>query len=152
VSITFKQWGGGNLGGQFRYSSQTSYDLAPAAQNITESNTQEISIQGSFNKTGFEIPLFGYALSNDLDISFTYGISKNSRRVYDLKSFKPDGTPLEGSSRTTLEPRLRYTLSAKVTASVYYKYTKLAPDAAGSRIPGSTTNEGGFDVRVQISQ
>jgi hypothetical protein len=72
--------------------------------------------------------------------------------VYDLKAvtFKKDGTPMEGSSRTIIEPRIQYILSSRVTASIYYKYTTLKPDAGGSRIPGSTTNEGGLDVRVAI--
>jgi len=91
------------------------------------------------------------SLSNDIDISFSYGCSKNNRRDLDLKKeFKKDGDPLEGTIRTSMEPRIRYILSARVTASVYYKYTKLKPDAGGSRIPGSTINEGGLDIRVQI--
>ncbi|MEK7749255.1 MAG: hypothetical protein AAB269_04265, partial [Bacteroidota bacterium] len=59
-------------------------------------------------------------------------------------------TPLEGSSRTVMEPRIRYVLSARVTASFYYRYTKIKPDSDGSRIPGSTVNEGGLDVHVAI--
>jgi hypothetical protein len=57
---------------------------------------------------------------------------------------------MSGSARTTLEPRVRYTLSERVTASVYYRYTRVAPDAGGSPTPGSTTNEGGLDVHVLI--
>jgi predicted porin len=114
----------------------------------------EISLSANFTRQGFEIPFFGLALSNDIDVTFNYGYSKDSRRVFDLKAepFKPQGTPLEGSSRTTIEPRIRYILSSRVTASIYYKYMKLKPDEGGSRIPGSTTNEGGLDVRVAIQQ
>jgi hypothetical protein len=49
-----------------------------------------------------------------------------------------------------MEPRIRYVLSARVTAAIYYRYTKIAPDAQGSRIPGSTTNEAGLDLRISI--
>lgn len=153
LSFTFKQLGGGNFGGSFRYSTNTTYDLAPSVQNITESYTSDVTVTANYNKTGFEIPLFGYALSNDLDISFSYSVSSNSRKLFDMKgNFTKDGTPMEGSTRTVMEPRVRYVLSSKVTASVYYKYTKLKPDEGGSKIPGSTTNEAGFDVRIQISQ
>ena len=152
VNITFKPILKGNFNANFRYGTSTNYDLTPASQNIVQSDITDMTITGGFTRSGFEIPFFGLSLSNDIDVSFSYSYSKNARRVYDLSAddFKADGTPLEGSSRTILEPRVRYILSARVTASVYYKYTKLKPDAGGSRIPGSTTNEGGLDVRVAI--
>ena len=151
ISVTFKQLGKGNLTGNFRYGTTTSTDLAPSVQNITETNTTDINISANYSRSGFEFPFFGLSLSNDLDISFSYGHSKNNRRVFDFKKdFKKDGDPLEGTIRTSMEPRIRYILSARVTASIYYKYTKLKPDAGGSRIPGSTINEGGLDLRVQI--
>jgi len=152
VSVTFKQLLKGNFGMNFRLGTSTSYDLTPSAQNIVESGSTEIAVSADYSRQGFEIPFFGLSLSNDLQMSFTFSYRKDSRRVYDLKAvnFKKDGTPLEGSSRTSIEPRIRYILSSRVTASIYYKYSKLKPDAGGSRIPGSTTNEGGLDVRVAI--
>jgi hypothetical protein len=60
------------------------------------------------------------------------------------------GTPIEGTTRTTLEPRLKYVLSQRVTASVYYRRLQTKPDNAGSRIPGVTTNEAGLDVHISI--
>ncbi|MBF8294664.1 MAG: hypothetical protein HW389_1209 [Bacteroidetes bacterium] len=152
LNLTFKQILKGNFGANFRYGTSTSYDLTPAAQNIVQSNLTDMTITATFTRQGFEIPFFGLSLSNDIDMSFSYSYSKNARRVYDLNAeiFRKDGTPLEGSSRTILEPRIRYILSSRVTASIYYKYTKLKPDEGGSRIPGSTTNEGGLDVRVSI--
>jgi hypothetical protein len=152
VNVTFKELLKGNFGMTFRIGNSTSYDLTPSAQNIVESGLTDIAVTANFTRQGFEIPFFGLSLSNDLDIKFSYSYSKNSRRVYDLKAvtFKKEGTPMEGSSRTIIEPRIQYILSSRVTASIYYKYTKLKPDAGGSRIPGSTTNEGGLDVRVAI--
>ena len=151
VNLTFKEIIKGNIGATFRYSTNTTYDLSPSSLNVVESGTQDISITGNYSRQGFEIPFFGLSLSNDLDMTFTYTLSKNSRRLYDFReNFKKDGTPMEGSSRTVMEPRIRYTLSARVTASLYYRYTKISPDAGGSRVPGSTINEGGLDVHVAI--
>ena len=151
LGITFKNVGKGNLSSNFRYGTATTTNLAPAVQNVTETNTTDITLTASYSRTGFEFPFFGLSLSNDLDISFSYSYSKNNRRVFDFKkTYKADGDPLEGTVRTVIEPRIRYILSARVTASIYYKYTKLKPDAGGSRIPGSTINEGGLDLRVQI--
>ena len=129
----------------------TSLDLSPAAQNVAESSTEDISVSASYSRQGFEIPFFGLSLSNDLDISFSYSVSVSTRRIFNMTdNFKKDGEPLEGYSRTTMEPRIRYILSSRVTASVYYKYTRFAPGEGGSKIPGSTINEGGLDVRVAI--
>jgi cell surface protein SprA len=152
VTITFKPLLKGNFTGGFRYGTTTNYDLAPSAQNVVQADQTEITVNAGFARQGFEIPFFGFSLSNDIEITFSYSYSKSTRRVYDFGApvFKPEGTPLEGSSRTSMDPRIRYILSSRVTASVYYKYTKLAPDAGGSRIPGSTTNEGGLDVRIAI--
>ncbi len=152
LNVTFKQVLKGNLTTNFRYGTSTTYDLTPATQNIVQSDNTDMTITAGFSRSGFEFPFFGLSLSNDIDVSFSYSYSKNARRVFDLNAveFKKEGTPLEGSSRTILEPRIRYILSSRVTASTYYKYTKLKPDEGGSRIPGSTTIEFGLDVRVAI--
>lgn len=152
VNVTFKEVLKGNMSANARYGSTVSYDLTPSSKNIVETVSNEMSLTGSFGKTGFEIPLFGLALQNDIDISFTYSFAKNSRMTYEAKnqSLNTNGTPGEGSTRTQMEPRVRYVLSSRVTASLFYRYTKIAPDEGGSRIPGSTTNEGGLDVHIAI--
>jgi cell surface protein SprA len=152
MSITFKELMKGNMSANVRYSTTGSYDLSPAAKNIAETGSREISVTATYGRTGFEIPFFGLALNNDIDLSLSYSYAKNSRTTYSTTGDKFDatGTPGEGSSRTTMEPRIKYVLSQRVTASLFYRYTKIAPDAGGSRIPGSTTNEGGLDVHIAI--
>jgi len=150
ISITFKELLKGNMSANFRYGSNVSYDLTPASKAIVENVTNEMSLTASYGRTGFEIPLFGLALQNDIDISVTYSYSKNTRSTYDAKDEQLAETPGEGSSRTQIEPRIRYVLSSRVTASLFYRYTKIAPDKGGSRVPGQTTNEGGLDVRISI--
>jgi hypothetical protein len=150
MSIAFKPFLKGNLSANFQFGASSSYDLVPVSQKTYESKTSDISVTGTYSRQGFEIPFFGLSLMNNIDISFSYSYSHNSRLLYDFANFKSDGIPQEGSSRTTIEPRIRYTLSERVTASLYYRYTKLTPDEGGSRIPGSTVNEGGVDVHVAI--
>ncbi|MDH4069369.1 MAG: cell surface protein SprA [Ignavibacteria bacterium] len=152
LNLTFKEILKGNFGANVRYNTTTSYDLSPSSRNIIEALTQEISITASFSKKGFEFPLFGISLNNDIDVSFSYSISKNSRRTYEVSKleFDTEGTPLEGTTRTVIEPRIKYVLSLRVNASVYYRYTKIAPDDSGSRIPGQTINEAGLDVHIAI--
>jgi len=152
ANFTFKELLKGNFGANLRYNSNTSYDLSVSSRNIVEALTQEISLTASYSRKGFEIPLFGLSLSNDVDVSFTYSISKNSRQTYDVSQLDVNvtGIPLEGSTRTQMEPRIKYVLSQRVTASVYYRYTKVEPDFAGSRIPGTTENEAGLDIHIAI--
>ena len=152
VNVTFKQLFKGNFSANFRYGTSTGYDLTPSNRNIVQNDLTDISFSLDFSRQGFEIPFFGLSLSNDITVRMTYSYAKNARRLYDLQAevFRQGGTPMEGSSRTSFEPRIQYILSSRVTASVYYKYSKIKPDEGGSRIPGSTTNEGGLDVRVAI--
>ena len=152
MNFTFKELFKGSFGANVRYTTNTSYDFAPSSRNIVETLSQEISVTASFNRKGFEIPLFGLSLSNDVDFSASYSITKNSRKTYDVSKLDVniEGTPLEGSTRTVIEPRIKYVLSLRVTASIYYRYTKIAPDSFGSRIPGSTTNEAGLDIHIAI--
>ena len=157
LSITFKEFLKGNISANIRYGTTSSYDLIPSAENIVENATKDISITGTFGRTGFEIPFFGLSLSNDIDISINYTYSDNARQTFtSLLTETGSGTgldggvPGEGSSRSVTEPRIRYVLSSRVTASLFYRYTKVTPDAGGSTIPGSTTNEGGLDVHVAI--
>ncbi|MFA6437897.1 MAG: cell surface protein SprA [Bacteriovoracaceae bacterium] len=152
ISMSFKELFKGTMSGNVRYGSNVSYDLTPVSKNIVETVGNDLSLTGSFTKTGFEIPLFGVSLQNDIDISFTYSVAKSSRTTFDVKGrqFNTKGTPGEGSTRTQMEPRVRYVLSSRVTASLFYRYTKIAPDEGGSKIPGSTSNEGGLDVHIAI--
>ncbi|MGE5316249.1 MAG: cell surface protein SprA, partial [Acidobacteriota bacterium] len=152
LSVTFKELLKGNMSANVRYSSTATYDLMTSAKNISESGSREMSVTASYGRSGFEIPFFGLALNNDVDISFSYSYAKSSRKTYGLATGTLDaaGTPGEGSSRTTMEPRIKYVLSARVTASLFYRYTKITPDEGGSRIPGSSTNEGGLDVHIAI--
>jgi hypothetical protein len=152
VNAVLKELMKGNINANIRYNSSTSFDLNTQARNIVETYSQEIAFTLSYARRGFEFLMFGINLSNDIDIGLTYSLTKNSRRTHQVNTLETDseGTPLEGSTRTVLEPRIRYVLSARVTASIFYRYTKVAPDQGGSTIPGTTTNEAGLDIHIAI--
>ncbi len=152
VNATFKELAKGNFSGTLRYNTTTTYDLNLSVLNIVETLSQEISLSLSYSRRGFSFPLFGVNLNNDVDMSLTYSLTKNSRRQHepDGLSSNQEGLPLEGNTRTTIEPRIKYVLSTRVTAAVFYQYTKIAPDAAGSLTPGTTTNVAGLDIHIAI--
>ncbi len=152
LNFTFKELLKGSMGANVRYNTNTTYDLATSSKNLVETLAQEISVTASYSRRGFEIPFFGLALNNDLELNASYSLTKNSRKQFEIVKLQPgaEGTPLDGSTRTTLEPRIKYVLSQRVNASVYYRHTKITPDAQGSNIPGSTTNEAGLDIHISI--
>lgn len=152
INATFKEFLKGNMQGSLRFGSTTTYDLNLSAQNIVETSSREISFQLTYSRRGFSLPLFGLNLKNDIDMTFSFSQSKNSRRQHDpsLLESNQEGTPLDGTTRTTLEPRVKYVLSSRVTASLFYKYTSIAPDEGASTIPGTSTNEAGLDIHISI--
>jgi hypothetical protein len=66
-----------------------------------------------------------------------------------MDHFNANGKPLDGTTRTTLEPRIKYVMSSRVTLALFYKRTSVAPEGA-SRIPPTTTNVAGLDVHIAI--
>jgi cell surface protein SprA len=150
LNITFKDLAKGKLSATFRYNSTTTYNLVNPDPNVGEDSRSDIAISGTFSKQGFEIPFFGLSLMNNIDISINYSYSHNTQLRYNFTDYRSTGSPMGGQATSTIEPRIRYTLSERVTASLYYRYSKITPDEGGSTISGSTTNEGGIDISVAI--
>ncbi len=150
LNLTFQDFLKGNFGGTLRYSSTTTYDLSTASRNIIETYSREISVTANFSRKGFAIPFFGLTLTNDIDMTFSYTYSRNTRSTFDIANIEAGGVPLEGLTRTVIEPRIKYVLSARVSASLFYRYTNVEPDRGASRIPGTKTNEAGLDVHIAI--
>jgi cell surface protein SprA len=151
LNLTLNSFWDGNFSGNVKYSTRTNYDLAPTTQKITEGFSREIGVTLNYSKSGFEVPLFGIALKNDIEFSFSYSNSKNSTVVFDMNQFTEEGTPQDGTIRTSLEPRIKYVISSRVTLSVFYKRSSISPEGA-ARVTASTINEAGLDVRISITQ
>jgi cell surface protein SprA len=148
-NFTFADLWGGNVISSVKYSTKTDYDLGITTKAIVETYSNEIGITAGFSKSGFELPLFGLSLKNDIEFSFSYTSSKNTSVNYDMSNYVDGGTPQDGTTRTSIEPRIKYTISSKVTLSVFYTRTSVQPDGP-SQIPPTTTNEAGLDVHISI--
>jgi cell surface protein SprA len=152
VQLGFNQLWGGDLSVTTRWSKKGTFSMNTSASNITEDNMDELSITGEFKKTGFDFPLFGLSLKNDINFNLSFSLAKNSARIYSINDLGSGGQPREGTTRITIEPRIRYTVSQRVQASLFYRYERTKPDAeAGSRIPGTTVHEGGLEMRISIA-
>ena len=149
LNITFGELWGGNLTGSVKFSSRTTYDLGVSTSNINETLSRDIGFTASYSKAGFEVPLFGISLKNDVEFLVSYTSTKNSVVRYEMNNFTEEGIPQDGTTRTTIEPRIKYTISSKVTLSIFYKRSSVEPEGA-ARIPPTTTNEAGLDVNIVI--
>lgn len=149
LNFTFGEVWGGNLVSNVKYSARTNYDLGISTKNITETFSRDIGITAGYSKSGFELPLFGVSLKNDIEFSFSYTSTRNSIVRYEMNDFTEEGIPQDGTIRTTLEPRIKYTISSKVTLSIFYKRSSVEPEGA-ARIPPTTTNEAGLDIHISI--
>ncbi len=149
LNFTFKKLWDGNLNSSIKYSTTSGYNLGISTKNITESYTRNIGITAGYSKSGFELPLFGISLKNDIEFSLSYTNTTNTTIIYDMTNFKESGTPQDGSNRVSLEPRIKYTISSKVTLSIFYQRSSVQPVGA-SRIPPTSTNEAGLDVHISI--
>ncbi len=152
LNLTFGQLWGGNLSGNLKYSTRTSFDLGITTNNITENFSKDIGFTLQFSKSGFELPLFGVSLKNDIEFSLAYSSTRSAAVRYEMSKvpFNDAGIPQDGTTRVTIEPRIKYTISAKVTLSVFYKRSTVEPEGA-SRIPPTTSNEAGLDVSISIN-
>jgi len=149
INITFGQLWGGNLTGNIKFSSRSSYNLGLSTTNITETLSDDIGFTAGYSKSGFELPLFGVSLKNDIEFSLSYTSTRNSTIRFEMNNFTEEGIPQDGTTRTTIEPRIKYTISSKVSLSIFYKRSTVEPEGA-ARIPPTTTNEAGLDVNIVI--
>ncbi len=152
VQLAFNQVWGGDLSVQTRWDKTGNFNLNTSASNIVEDNSDEFTMNLEFKKAGFEMPLFGLSLKNDIQFTLAFSLNKTSSRIYSVSDLGSGGQPREGITRISIEPRVRYSISQRVQASLFYRYQRTRPDAeVGSRIPGTTSHEGGLEMRITIA-
>lgn len=151
LNIAFKSIGDATISGSVLYNTSDQYSLNPTNFSIAQQHTGQLTITADYAKKGFSLPLFGLSLQNDIDISASYSSAASTSSTYDMSNFNAAGTPISGTTQNTLEIRFKYDISQRVTASIYYRNTRIIPTIPASLIPGTTTNEAGIDVHVSIA-
>jgi cell surface protein SprA len=151
LNIAFKNIGDAVISGSIQYNTSSQYSSSPSSLTIAQQNTNQLSITANYSKKGFAIPLFGLNLQNDVDISASYSSALSNSYSFSTNNLSAGAAPLPGTNQTTLKIQFQYSISQRVTASIYYSNTKVAPTTPGSPIPGTTTNEAGVDVHVSIA-
>jgi cell surface protein SprA len=156
INITFKEAFGGSLTASVRFNNSVTNALVPQSNLIQTTNTNDWSVIANYAKSGFEIPLFGLSLKND--IAFALTISKNTSNPLDYRfTLSSDGVhndvepvPGNGSSVLTFNPSIQYSLSAKVQMQLFYKYIRTEPTQGTANTIPRTSNEGGLNIRISI--
>ena len=141
----------GILTGNIRYSTSNQYQLSSANRStITRQNVDELLIQASYTLKGFQFKLLNINLKNDLEFSFLTSLKKNDRATYDVLNYTGEnGRKLDGSTQIKIEPRARYTISDRLTASAFVSYEATLTEGAAS--PGFSTTQIGIDLRLNIA-
>jgi cell surface protein SprA len=128
----------------------TAHNLnASAGATVQRDDQQELQIQASYLKRGVALKFLGFDMENDLEFSFLTQIRRSLQRRYDILDFNPDGEIVQGTMQITIEPRARYTISNRVTASAFARYEGNINEGATS--PGFSTTQVGVDIRLSIS-
>lgn len=143
---------GGLITAQFRWNSTNNYSITTANRaTISRQSSEEIQIQAGYTMDGFEFPLFGIILKNELEFSCLMSYKMNKTSTYDITALNnPDaGRTLDGNTQVIVEPRATYSISNAVRASAFVRYEGTFNEGAGT--PGFTTIQVGFDLRVSLA-
>jgi cell surface protein SprA len=137
----------------FKWNSTSNYNLNSAARSLIQTeSTEELQMNASYTMDGFSFSLLGLELQNDLEFSFLGKFAKTRRATFDVLNPEEaggEGRTLDGTTQITLEPRARYSLSNRVTASFFVRYDGTFSEGAAT--PGFSTTQVGFDFRINVA-
>lgn len=147
---------GGTLTGSVQWNRTQGYNLNLASKSVVTSQvSNEIQVNSSYTMDSFEFDLIGLSLQNEVEVSFLGSYKYNGRGTFDV--FDPEsfeggderGRVLDGSTVITIEPRIRYVLSQRLSASFFVRYDGTFNEGAAS--PGFSTTQVGFDFSLSIA-
>jgi len=146
----------GNLTASVKYNTQTQYQLMSSNHSaISRNSVEEFTVQASYLMRGWEFPLLGFNFKNDIEFSFMGSFKMNKRASYDIvdpgsyEGSDNKGRVLDGNQQITIEPRARYTISNRLTASFFFRYEGTFTEGAAT--PGFSTTQVGLDIRLSIA-
>lgn len=142
----------GKLRASMNYDTQTDWGSDFSSQRITKRLSTSIGITANFQRQGLSIPWLGLDLKNEFGatFSFTKTISNDSYYTFEDISTNPEGTGNGGLTKTTIEPRVSYTISQQLSLEGFYRYERTEPAATGQLSPPTRLILAGVDVRLKI--
>ena len=154
-----------NIQTSVAWNKSNTYSLSTSNNIVSETRTSEFTFTASYQKTGLRLPFFKSRLNNRINFSLTLSRSINDDRTFSIRRaieaavIDPDFEPsraledpfaniLTQTSRLQATPKIAYQFSNRVSADVFVKYERFEGD---SRRPSTTNINGGFNIRVSIS-
>ncbi|MFB3131231.1 MAG: hypothetical protein ACE10K_01780, partial [Rhodothermales bacterium] len=157
----------GNIQASFALNKSNTYSLSTTNRVVSETRTSEFTFSASYQKTGMSLPFFKNRLNNRINFSITLSRSVNDDRTFAIRTaieaaaLDPDFDPakaldtntrfanlVDKISRFKASPKIAYQFSNRVSADVFVQYEQ---SDGSSRLPATTTINGGFNFRVSIS-
>ncbi|HET6568900.1 MAG TPA: cell surface protein SprA, partial [Rhodothermales bacterium] len=163
VDLSFK----GQFTTSIDWNKSNSYTLAPSSNEVRELRTNQISFTANYQRQGLQIPFLPVKrLNNRITFSLTASWETNTDTQYYLKKAlesvltNPNFTDSDvfggdfisrptDTHRFTISPRIAYQFSNRVSADFTLKRETFI--SADSRIPSYSSMNGGFNIRVSIS-
>lgn len=141
----------GVLTANLRYSVTSAYSISAAARNTVQlEDTHEFQLQASYLRRGMSLKFLGMDLNNDMEFTFLAQVRQNKQSRYEIDEFPAlQGRVVNGTTQITIEPRARYTISTRVTASAFVRYE--GNFSEGATNPGFSSTQVGVDIRLSIS-
>ena len=141
----------GLLTATLRYSITEAHSLAGSARStIQKENTHEIQVQASYIRRGMSLHILGLELKNDIEFTFLTQIRRNLQSRIEVDEYpSQQARTVNGQTQITIEPRARYTVSNRVTASAFFRYEGNFTEGAST--PGYSNTQVGVDIRLSIS-
>lgn len=141
----------GVLTANLRFSLTSAYSISAAARNTVQlEDTREFQLQASYLRRGMSLRFLGMDLSNDMEFTFLAQVRQNKQSRIEIDEYPALATRVvNGTTQITIEPRARYTISTRVTASAFVRYE--GNFSEGATNPGFSSTQVGVDVRLSIS-
>ncbi|CAN5652798.1 cell surface protein SprA [soil metagenome] len=150
LNVNFKQVLGGSFTTNFKINSSKVYSVIPANNLIQVTNTSDWSLTANFTKSGFEIPLFGLSLQNDISFALTVSKTVNNPIDYAFQQGYLDKRIGSGTNVLTINPTVQYSLSSRVGMQLFFKYIKTTPTEGTVATIPRTNSEGGLNIKISI--
>jgi cell surface protein SprA len=136
---------------QYKKSRQLSLSLVD--YQLSEVNSTEITIGGSFRKRGFNLPFKlpgtkGKKLQND--INFRFDLSVRDDATSNSRLDQDNAFSTGGQKVVTLQPSIDYVLNNRVNIKLYFDQRKVVPYISTSA--PVTNTRAGVQIRISLAQ
>jgi cell surface protein SprA len=149
------------------WNQSTAYSLSTTNFEVSENKTNELTMTASYQVQGMKLPFFKKKLNNRISFNLTMSHATLTDQRYSIRrglvdriargdefvledALKGDNISIvTASTRVTVVPRISYQFSNRVSADFTLRYENFLSE--DSRQPSSTNIDGGFNVRVSIS-